>query len=260
MSQDFEDALAKLRSAFLDELPERFDALEQATFNLENAPADGFEAAFEELYRRVHSLKGSGGIFGLNIISVICHQLESFLDSRRTRFDGIAASAVLNYVDLLRQVPVCAAAANPDYGEIEVRLAAMASAENGRRGKALLIEPSNLMRSLYEQALLPYPIESVTAISAAEAAALLVAEDFDLLILSGELPDSSGTEMIAQLRRSNNINHGKPAILVTSSVHPAPPGLGLIEIQRDMNLLPALVRTLEELVPRFTKGRLHGKT
>ena len=59
--------LRQLRATFLDELPERLDRLDNLLLDIEKLGAATGEE-FNELYRGVHSIKGSGGTHGLHII------------------------------------------------------------------------------------------------------------------------------------------------------------------------------------------------
>jgi chemotaxis protein histidine kinase CheA len=79
----FQALLASMREAFLDELPERCGHFDALILSLETSPDD--REAFNELYRGVHSLKGSGGTHGLSIITTICHQLENLLSETEAR-------------------------------------------------------------------------------------------------------------------------------------------------------------------------------
>lgn len=48
---------------FLEELPERMDRLDQLLIGMEQHGVDS--KSFNEFYRTIHSLKGSGGTFGM---------------------------------------------------------------------------------------------------------------------------------------------------------------------------------------------------
>lgn len=68
---------------------------------------EGFElSTCRELYRQVHTLKGSGGTYGLDFLSDICHPFEDLLSAiietpLLTKQDAIELG--LNYVDLMRK-------------------------------------------------------------------------------------------------------------------------------------------------------------
>lgn len=110
----FQALLEGMRADFLAALPERCDRCDDLILTLEISPND--REAFNELYRSVHSLKGSGGTHGLSIITALCHQLENLIsetDARRG-FGEVFATRALAYVDLLRQVEQAAGQTHPD--------------------------------------------------------------------------------------------------------------------------------------------------
>ena len=100
MSADFSKLLAGMRDDFVAELPDRCNLLEQCVLALDRGIADDFE----DLLRHIHSLKGSGGTFGLPMVTGICHQFESFVSAAYGQFNPVAVSHALSYVDLLRRV------------------------------------------------------------------------------------------------------------------------------------------------------------
>nr|BFE60170.1 chemotaxis protein CheA [Dactylosporangium thailandense] len=74
---DFRDAL----DTFLTEARELVQDFEEGLLELESAP-DGPEAV-RALFRAMHTLKGSAGLFGLNHLVSFTHVLESVLDELR---------------------------------------------------------------------------------------------------------------------------------------------------------------------------------
>ena len=71
--------LAALRLNYLRDLPSHIDELEELVLELER---EGFDLErCRELYRRVHSLKGSGGTYGMHTLSDVCHPFEDCLSN-----------------------------------------------------------------------------------------------------------------------------------------------------------------------------------
>lgn len=118
----FQALLANMRAEFLDEFPERCGHLEDLVLSLEKSPAN--HETFNELYRKVHSLKGSGGTHGLNIVTTVCHQLETRLTDAAAKqaFGKAFVSAALAYVDMLRKVQRQALLEAQDFSGIEAEL------------------------------------------------------------------------------------------------------------------------------------------
>ncbi|VAW94061.1 hypothetical protein MNBD_GAMMA20-1362, partial [hydrothermal vent metagenome] len=92
--------LRQLRDNFLEELPERCDAIEDSILSLGNGADDEH---FQRLYREVHSLKGSAGTHGIPAISTICHQLEDSLTTAQETIthEPERIDLYLRYLDLI---------------------------------------------------------------------------------------------------------------------------------------------------------------
>ncbi len=206
-----------IRERFLDELAERCDGFENLILALENAPSD--REIFNELYRGVHSLKGSGGTHGLGILTTLCHHLENLLTeaSENTRFDADFASRALAYIDLLRSVEVPARSENPDFSAIETALGALQQAAQKILKTGLIAESSTVMARIYQQTLAALPVRTEVTGNGLHALERLMRETFSFAIIGRELQELNGIAVIAALRASRSANHDIPVVLVTSS-------------------------------------------
>lgn len=74
----FSRELAELREKFAIEAEEKIAALESAALTLEDNPTD--KQQVELLFGAMHTLKGSGGMFGYDKISEFTHNLETLYD------------------------------------------------------------------------------------------------------------------------------------------------------------------------------------
>jgi chemotaxis protein histidine kinase CheA len=214
--ETFQILLKEMRESFLSELSERCDSCDALILALEKTPDD--REAFNELYRRVHSLKGSGGTHGLAIITTLCHQLENLLSETDARqgFGPAFATRALAYVDLLRQVGQAARDDNPDYSAIEAELEILRQLTLQRRKAGLIAESSLVMAGLYQKALENLPLQLTVVDDGLAALARLLQEPFDFVIVGGELKELNGMAVMAALRAARGRNQNIPAILVSS--------------------------------------------
>lgn len=243
MSADFSALLARMRADFLAELPERCGRMEEAVLALEKKKP----GAFDELYRLVHSLKGTGGTFGLPVITAICHQFESFISEAAPHFNQRAANFALSYLDLLRRADEAAGQDLDVTTAIERNLEQLRKASMQKRASVLLVEPSAAMNNLCQGALAALSLRMVSQDRGMSALEQLLHEPFDLLVASRELPDLNATALVAALRESNSRNRDIPVILISSNPAPLSPHLSIrAMIRRDPQLVPTLTRYAAE--------------
>lgn len=237
MNTDFALLLSGMRDDFVEELPERCDFIEEGVLALECNATN----ALDELYRRVHSLKGSGGTFGLPLVTSICHQFESFISIARGHFDPLAKSNALAYVDLLRRVALVSdnsAATAIEHDLEQLRLSSMPGCAS-----VLLLEPSIATRKFCQGVLQPLSVRLVSQDRGLPALELLLHQPFDLLIAARELPDLNALALVAALRESGSRNKDIPVILISSSSVPVPAYLNIsATIKRDADFVATLGR------------------
>ena len=236
----FQQLLREMRNSFLAEVPERCDQIEALLLALE-ARLDDRES-FNELYRNVHSLKGSGGTHGLVVISNICHQLENIL----ARFDdggldGEAISLALNHVDLLRRVAERAHDDEDDLADIHATLAEMQPQRLQAQRSVLIAESSAMMAKLCKKALAGEQVQLTWVQDGLSALQHLTRDRYDLLVLGRELAQLNGIAVVAALRAANGSNSQIPVILLTSNQAGLPDYLHIDQVvPRDKQLASRL--------------------
>lgn len=247
MSADFTILLAEMQADFVDELPDRCNRLEQGVMALENKES----GAFDELYRQIHSLKGSGGMFGIAIITTICHQFESFISEANKRFTRKSASTALAYVDLLRRTIAPSGRDTAGVAAIEQALEQMRLLSLSGRSTVLLVEPSDTLRRLFKDVFADPSIQLLTMESGMACLERMLHEPFDLVVMSRELPDLNAIAVVAALRESRCRNANIPVILISSNPTPVPKHLAIHAIvRRDTQLMPTLTRNVSEILTR----------
>lgn len=245
--QNVEALLGQMRETFLSELGERCDQLENLVIQLENAsmPRD----LFDDLYRRVHSLKGSGGTHGVHIVSVICHQLENLLTeaANRESFSSSFSTKALAHIDLLRKVEQLSEQEDPDYDALETELEKLREPKEQQLLKVLVAEPSSIMQQLLRKALADQPVHVTMVDDGIAALELLVRHPFDVTVMARELVRLNGIAVAAALRASKGRNANIPFILLTSNPETVPKDIQITKIlPRDRHLMDEVTQALTQ--------------
>ena len=73
----------KMAEIFIDEANDLLDKLENLILELENNPED--IETIQEIFRIMHTIKGSSGMFGFDTISSFTHEVESAFNAVRNK-------------------------------------------------------------------------------------------------------------------------------------------------------------------------------
>lgn len=216
-SDTFQQMLLQLRNTFLDEMPEKLDRLDQLLVTMEKNGVDG--ESFNEFYRIIHSLKGSGGTFGLHIITTICHQLEDLLNTTDggAKYTSPLVSISLNYVDLLREAMEQIHAGSTNFPQIEEQLSKLRKQLSPKKFTVLLVDNSKLSTNIYQQILSELPVQVVVMNDGVFALMRALTEPFDLIVTTNEIPMLSGVALIGALKLSDSKSRSTKTILITSN-------------------------------------------
>ncbi len=214
---DAQRLLEEMQRNYIAELPTRFNDLEQHVLALDQPPVAPDE--YETLYRAVHSLKGTAGTYGLNIISAICHQFEDFLSECFSEGPQTAEAfdLCLQYIDLMRETSQRIQQGRNDFSDIENRLSELKRLTRPGRHSVLLVDGSRTARQLHRTILAPLPVNLSVADSGLAALERLAHEPFELVITGMQLGGLTGAALIAALRLSGGINQHTRTILISAS-------------------------------------------
>ena len=216
-SDTFQQMLLQLRNTFLEEIPEKLDRIDQLLVTMEKSGVDS--EPFNEFYRIIHSLKGSGGTFGLHIITTICHQLEDLLNTTEggAKYTPALIAISLNYVDLLRMVLEQIHAGNESFPQIEERLNKLRKQLSQKNFSVLLVDNSKLSTNIYLRILSELPVQTVVVTDGIFALTRALTEPFDLIITTNEIPVLNGVALIGAIKLSDSKNRNTGTILITSN-------------------------------------------
>ena len=210
--------LAALRSNYLRDLPSHIDELEELLLELERK---GFDLeTCHELYRRAHSLKGSGGTFGLHPLSDVCHPFEDLLSSLIERPELLQSGLIetaLKYIDLMRQVHATYASGNEPGPEIKQILFGLRQDTSKTTHAALVVEGSDVVVVMLKEILKSqgYRVEVVN--DGYVALGRLLAEHFDVLVTGLETKRLNGLALISAVQKSGLRMSNIKTILLTAT-------------------------------------------
>jgi CheY-like chemotaxis protein/HPt (histidine-containing phosphotransfer) domain-containing protein len=245
MNAEFDTLLKQLRDEFISEFPERCYGVEEAVLAFEQ----GRPGAFDDVYRKVHSLKGSGSQFGFSVVTSICHQFESFLSSGGFNTEQLSMNYALSYVDLLKQTAEIINEDNPSTHSIEQELAELRKSSMPGRATVMLIEPSASRRKLCQGVLSQLGVRIVVQDRGMVALEQMLHEPFDLIVAARELPDLNTVAVVAALRESSGKNKNVPVILVSSNSTPIPDYLQINAVlARDAQFIPNLAKVASNIL------------
>lgn len=251
-SANFEAMLLKMQRGFLQELPDRLDRIESSLLALEQAFSP---EAFNDLFGSVHSLKGSGGTFGVHGVTAICHELEDYLGTLPRQLpclDSRLLSHALSYIDLMRVLHEETIAKNGPPPEIGERLAAIRLVAFPPKLSALMVVNSSVVRAMCASVLDEAGVRLIEVPDGMQALQRGVAQRFDLVVASAELPLLGGEALIAALQLSGARETDPPFfILIRSDGVPTPRKRNTdpdVILCRNQQFLPTLAKVIAEFL------------
>ncbi len=213
--QQFLHLLAGLRHDFLADLHDRCQLIESLLLQLEH---EYDHLHFEELYREIHSLKGSGGTHGIGLITNICHLFEDYLSQAKQAqsFEPELVQAGLNMIDMLRSLGKLMLQANPEVQSIELQLQQLRLQLHAQTANILVVESSRSTCQILDQLLSPKGFRLVFCDDSLQALGRLIHEPFDLMLLAGACKPMNSNALLAALGQLDGPNR-QLRVLVMSS-------------------------------------------
>lgn len=214
MSDDsVSDILEHLREAFLEDMPTRVDKIEDEVMSSKNADS------YDELFRMVHSLKGTAGSYNFHTLTKISHCMEDTMEALMKRNEFGSSSTVemlLKYIDILRDTTNNLISTHSSPLDLDERLEELREQNFQELANVLVVEPSKLYESMIEHSLQDLPINLTFKEDGLPALDSLLLNKYDLLITSLECPRLNGDALVAALRLVHNFNKDIKVILLSS--------------------------------------------
>jgi len=244
-----EEAMQAMRADYIAALPDKLHEIERKILEIPDSeqPLENIN----ELFRDVHSLKGTSATFDLPIIATICHQLEDHLE----QFSDKSVEISLKFIDLMqRATEIIERSVSPDYSEIEKALYTFQKTIADNQLLGVIIDPSRANTLLAKRILEQYPVKLTAINDGLAALTRLLFVKYDFILLSRELPSISGPGLIAALQATNCPNRDTQTIIISSSNSKIDPlNESIIHpVKRDQNFVSALPQVLEQVFPEIS--------
>ncbi len=210
---DVANLLEELREGFLDDMPVRIDKIEEEVMASKNADS------YDELFRMVHSLKGSAGSYNFHELTKVAHNMEDVMLSQMQNNLFNQSSTVdilLKFIDILRDTTESLVASKSAPLDIDERIESLRNQVFKQALRVLVIEPSKLYVSMIEHSVQGMSVNLTVQNDGLQALNALLLNKYDLLITSLETNRLNGDALIAALRLNHNFNKNIHAVLITS--------------------------------------------
>lgn len=209
------EILDQLRDSFLEELPARIDLIEAEVM------ASKDNDSYDELFRLVHSLKGSAGSYNFHIITKIAHDMEDVMLAlmQKNKF-GLPKTiqTLLNFIDILRDTTLLLIESNTAPLDVDERLNFLRGEVFKDNINILVVEPSKVYTRLIEYSLQGMPINFTFKDDGLAALDSLLLNKYDFLITSLECPRLNGDALVAALRLVQGVNKKIKVLLISSRI------------------------------------------
>lgn len=205
--------LENLREGFLDDLPGRVNLIESEVMASKNV------GTYDELFRMVHSLKGSAGSYDYHVITKIAHDMEDvmLLLLQKNKFGSSSTIEILlKFIDLLRDTTELLRETKAAPLDIDERLEVLRGLVFKESLNVLVLEPSKLYAEIIGYSLQGGSINFTFVTNGLQALDHLLQNKYDLLITSLESSRLNGDALVAALRLLHNFNRNIKVVLITS--------------------------------------------
>ncbi len=241
--------LLQLKQGYLEELPSRCDDIENLLLRMASESKGG--EVYDEVYRGVHSIKGSAGTHGIPFVSTICHYFEDHLNHLGSGLSTVTPEYInicLRYVDLIRQ----SIEVELDTSSIDDQLESLRNIYLKQDLVGIMVSDSAYINMLCQNVMSDLPVQLVTVESGLIALERVLHQRFDFLITGKEAKDLNGRALTLAVRASGSRNRDMPIIMLTSKVDSGfPENLAPNYILRkDVSLGDTLHASLQKIVTK----------
>jgi len=222
-----------------DLIDNRLNYFHNLLLELEKSGCDADSETYEELFRRFHGAKGTGGIFGMYCISTVFHQLESSLALFKAGHSFDSEKTLIKMRDELDLVEKMARAWLGGERDLRRIIVEHKIAEH-KNESALILEPLKSVSDQIIAVLHDSGYETCLVKDGVQAMQSLFTNPCDLFITSEQNKYINGSELIGIVKLTPRLANIRTIYLTTDTSHKWPVRSPDIVIRKDSQLLQSL--------------------
>lgn len=231
--------LEEFKLEYLENLREEMLRIENEVLKLESSSDSDRPSILHEIFRTIHSLKGSAGSYEFYMLTTIFHQFEDFISNNLQKSQSPALiDTCLNFLDIAKNCSIDYKQKSTEIEKYATILEGETVQESTINGKILLIERNKSIVKIITKVAQNNQLEVVALSNGATAINRIIHERFDLIVTSKDLDTLDGESVLKGVRVMKNLNQKTPMVLISSDEHTeiASSDLKIRFMQKDQNL------------------------
>ena len=196
---NLEDVLEQLRLEFIENSHEKLDMIDDLIGRLLDEEGDAWRETYIEFQRQIHTIKGTAGSYGFQIVTEIAHSLEDYIETSNS-LGADQLSDIQLYADHMRWI--FEAGKNPSESttaEILRKLLSpnksVFSSQEIRHIPVVLVMPYNIQRKIIANELASCGFRVYIADTSIRAIELALTHKPNIVFSNYDLSDINGVEL-----------------------------------------------------------------
>ncbi len=205
------------RVEYLANLDEELNSVEGSLLKLEGLKGHEYTDALYNIFRKVHSFKGSAGSFELFMLGTIFHRFEDYLNNLlQVEFQSVMVDNSLKYLDILRSCIGEYRGNTPQVEKYTTILEGIGFEQKENYGKLLLVDATHSMAKIFQRISEENNLELIIVSNGLTALNRVLHERFDFIVSSKNVESLDGESVLRAIRVMNCLNQKTPLVLISS--------------------------------------------
>lgn len=218
MTKSFIDInLDEFKEEFLSTVVDEVHNIESSVLKLEKKSGEELSDQLYDIFRRVHSLKGSSGVYEFHMLAIIFHRFEDYLNLKiKGKVNDEFIDFCLRYLDIIKNCVADYKSKNSELDKYSSVIEDLLLQDKRTAGKIALVDSTQSIRKIFSKITDDNNLDLTLLANGESALHRLIHERFDLIVVSRNIDIVDGDSLLKGLRVMKNINQKTPMILISS--------------------------------------------